>query len=70
MLQNLMENGLRALNSSHVGKSIIFARNHKHAVLLHDLFNELYPQYGDSRGTSKLKTKCSERLTIKFLLTN
>src|SRR5205807_9616886 len=29
-----------------VGKSIIFARNHNHAVLLQNLFDEMYPQYG------------------------
>ena len=28
------------------GKSIIFARNHHHAVLLRQMFDEMYPQYG------------------------
>ena len=28
------------------GKSIIFARNHQHAILLAQLFDEMYPQYG------------------------
>ena len=28
------------------GKTIIFARNHHHAVLLRQLFDEMYPQYG------------------------
>lgn len=46
ILRNLMENGIRNATGQHVGKSIIFARNHKHAMLLSDLFNELYPQYG------------------------
>ena len=46
ILRNLMENGIREQTDSHVGKSIIFARSHKHAMLLRDLFDEMYPQYG------------------------
>jgi type I restriction enzyme R subunit len=46
ILRNLMENGMRNPTGSHVGKSIIFARNHNHAILLQNLFDELYPQYG------------------------
>jgi type I restriction enzyme R subunit len=48
ILRNLMENGLRETTGQHPGKSIIFARNHKHAVLLCELFDEMYPQYGGS----------------------
>lgn len=46
LLRNLMENGIRDAADQNIGKSIIFARNHKHAVLLADLFCEMYPQYG------------------------
>ena len=46
VIRNLMENGQRNQQGTHVGKTIIFARNHKHAVVLHEVFNELYPQYG------------------------
>ena len=46
VLRNLMENGIRDATGQQVGKTIIFARNHDHAVLLEELFNELYPQYG------------------------
>ena len=46
VLQNLMDEGLRKADDQTLGKSIIFARNHHHAVLLHEIFNELYPQYG------------------------
>ena len=46
ILQNLMEEGIRDASGSLVGKTIIFARNHNHAVLLERLFDELYPQYG------------------------
>jgi type I restriction enzyme R subunit len=46
ILQNLMEEGIRDASGSLVGKTIIFARNHNHAVVLEKLFDEMYPQYG------------------------
>ena len=46
ILRNLMENGLRDSTGQLPGKSIIFARNHQHAILLRQLFDEMYPQYG------------------------
>ena len=46
ILRNLMENGIRDATGTRVGKSIIFARNHNHALLLQNLFDEMYPQYG------------------------
>jgi len=46
ILRNLMENGIKVADGSRLGKTIIFARNHNHAVLLQSLFDEMYPQYG------------------------
>ncbi|MBI9083883.1 MAG: DEAD/DEAH box helicase family protein [Desulfobacterales bacterium] len=46
VIRNLMENGIREETGQTPGKTIIFARNHNHAVLLGEVFNELYPQYG------------------------
>ncbi|WP_412481114.1 DEAD/DEAH box helicase family protein [Azonexus sp. IMCC34839] len=46
ILRNLMENGIKDASGAHPGKSIIFARNHNHAVLMQELFDEMYPQYG------------------------
>jgi type I restriction enzyme R subunit len=46
ILRNLMENGIRNALGSNIGKSIIFARNHLHAIQLKELFDELYPQFG------------------------
>jgi len=46
ILRNLMDNGLKVADDSRLGKTIVFARNHKHAVILLDLFNEMFPQYG------------------------
>ena len=45
ILRNLMDNGIRVADGTHVGKTIIFARNHNHAVTLQALFEEMYPQY-------------------------
>ena len=46
ILRNLMENGIKDACGAYPGKSIIFARNHNHAVLLQELFDDMYPQYG------------------------
>lgn len=46
ILRNLMENGIRDATGQAPGQTVIFARNHAHAVLLETLFNEMYPQYG------------------------
>ena len=46
ILRNLMENGIRNADATRLGKTIIFARNHRHAKLLVELFDEMYPQYG------------------------
>ena len=46
ILRNLMEQGVRVAEGSRLGKSILFARSKRHARMLEELFNELYPQYG------------------------
>lgn len=46
ILRNLMENGIRVADGSRIGKTIVFARSMKHARLMEELFNEMYPQYG------------------------
>ena len=46
VLQDLMENGLKVQSGERIGKSIIFAYNHKHAELILNRFNVLYPEYG------------------------
>jgi type I restriction enzyme R subunit len=45
IIRNLMENGLRNATGQSIGKTIIFARNHHHALQLMKLFEEMYPQY-------------------------
>lgn len=46
ILKNLMENGLRDKTENGPGKSIVFARNHKHAAFLGSLFQKHFPEYG------------------------
>ena len=46
IIRNLMENGIRDASDQQIGKSIVFARNHQHALMLRKLFDEMYPQYG------------------------
>jgi len=44
----VMEGGIREATGSHVGKTIVFARKHTHAVHLAEVFSEMYPIYGSA----------------------
>ncbi|MBR1682455.1 MAG: DEAD/DEAH box helicase family protein [Bacteroidaceae bacterium] len=46
VLQELMEKGLRVDSGENIGKTIIFAYNHRHAVKIAERFAVLYPQLG------------------------
>ncbi|MBQ3770151.1 MAG: DEAD/DEAH box helicase family protein [Prevotella sp.] len=46
VLQELMERGLHVDSGENIGKTIIFAYNHKHAVKIAKRFAVLYPQLG------------------------
>lgn len=46
VLENLMTGGIKDATGSYVGKSIIFARSHDHAIILQKQFFKLYPQLG------------------------
>lgn len=48
VLKKLMENGLRVNDGDKLGKTIIFAKNSKHAKAIVDRFNTLFPEYGES----------------------
>ncbi len=45
LLELLMEKGLKVEGGDKLGKTIVFARNHKHADKIVEVFNELYPNY-------------------------
>ncbi len=45
LLELLMEKGLKIEGGDKLGKTIIFAKNHKHAEKIVEIFNDLYPEY-------------------------
>lgn len=47
VLDELMTGGLKVDYGQKLGKTIIFAYNHKHAQLIVDVFKKMYPKYGD-----------------------
>lgn len=46
VLQTLMNEGLKVNSGDLMGKTIIFAFNHRHAELIVERFQKLYPEYG------------------------
>ncbi len=46
VIQDLMTNGLKVNSGDKIGKSIIFAYNHRHAEKIVQRFSVLYPEYG------------------------
>lgn len=46
VLQDLMTNGLKIKGSEEIGKTVIFAYNHRHAEMIVEKFNKLFPEYG------------------------
>ncbi len=46
VLHHLMTNGIKVAGGDKLGKTIIFAKNHKHAEFIEKRFNKNYPEYG------------------------
>lgn len=46
VLDYLMTNGQKIAGGDKLGKTILFAKNHKHATFIEERFNKNYPQYG------------------------
>lgn len=46
VLQDLMTNGAKVAGGEQLGKTIVFAKNKKHAQFIVDRFNTLYPKLG------------------------
>ena len=44
VLKDLMEEGLKVNNGDILGKTIIFARDHNHAILIQEEFRKMYPE--------------------------
>ena len=45
-----MENGLKVQSGERIGKSIVFAYNHRHAEMIVERFYVLYPEYAGENG--------------------
>lgn len=46
VLEQLMEDGIKVRGGDRLGKTIVFAQNRKHAQLIVERFNHLYPKLG------------------------
>ena len=44
-LDHLMRDGRKVMGGDKLGKTIIFAKNHQHAIFIEKRFNENYPEY-------------------------
>lgn len=44
VIRDLMEEGLKVNNGDVLGKTIIFARDHNHAIMIQDEFRKMYPE--------------------------
>ena len=67
LLELLMEKGLKIEGGDKLGKTIIFARNHKHAERIVEIFNELYPEYrGEFAKLIDNQVKYNENLIEHF----
>ena len=44
VLKQLMDEGLKVNNGDTLGKTIIFAKNHNHALMIQDEFRKMYPE--------------------------
>ncbi len=64
MISDIMNNGIRHKNGNHIGKTIIFAQNKKHAKFIIERFDKLYPQY---KGAFCKLVVCDEPYSEKNL---
>ena len=67
LLELLMGKGLKVEGGDKLGKTIIFARNHRHAEKIVEVFNELYPEYkGEFAKLIDNQVKYNENLIDHF----
>ena len=69
VLEELMNEGYRVDGGETMGKTIIFAYNHKHAQMIVDCFHEMYPEYhADTCQLVDYSVKYGDDLVVKFEL--
>ena len=64
VLDHLMTNGIKVEGGEKLGKTIIFAKNHSHAVFIEERFNKNYPEYSGKflRVIDNYETKAQDML--------
>ncbi len=71
VIDDLMTNGIKVDDGATIGKTIIFAYNHRHAALIAQRFGELYPQLGpDFCRVIDNYEKYSDQLLTDFEVTD
>ncbi len=66
VLDHLMTSGIKVQGGDKLGKTIIFAKNHNHAVFIEERFNKNYPEYAGKflRVIDNYETKAQNLLEI------
>jgi len=64
VLEHLMTDGIKVSGGDKLGKTIIFAKNHQHAVFIEERFNKNYPEYSGHflRVIDNYETKAQDLL--------
>lgn len=66
VLEQLMSTGLKVKGGDVMGKTIIFAYNHKHAQFIVDRFKALYPMWPNACRLIDNQVKYADDLILKF----
>ncbi|MFD2530973.1 DEAD/DEAH box helicase family protein [Gracilimonas halophila] len=69
VLKQLMEHGIKVEGGDRLGDTIMFAKNHKHAVFIKEVFDKNFPQYaGKFAKVIDNKVEYAQDLVEKFCL--
>lgn len=66
VLHHLMKDGIKVEGGDKLGKTIIFAKNHKHALFIEERFNKNYPEYAGKflRVIDNFESKAQDLLEV------
>jgi len=71
VLEHLMTNGIKVEDGDRLGKTIIFAKNHDHAIFIQERFDANYPHLkGSFARVIDFKTEYAQSLIDDFSLTD
>ncbi|MBT8245374.1 MAG: DEAD/DEAH box helicase family protein [Winogradskyella sp.] len=75
VLDHLMHNGIKVEGGDKLGKTIIFAKNHKHALFIEERFNKNYPEFSgnflrvidnyESKAQDLLENFCEDKIELE-----